>query len=92
MTAQRSPASSSRLLFEIDTHELTRRVAVPTLVIHGQEDRTIPLSAGRELASNIRGARFEILDGANHSEGTIMSPRIPVLIDEFLSAADSRRM
>jgi pimeloyl-ACP methyl ester carboxylesterase len=81
-----------QMLFEIDTRDLMSRVSVPTLVIHGQEDQTIPLAAGRELASSIRGAQFEILAGANHGEGTIMSPRIPALIDEFLSAAAPRRM
>lgn len=81
-----------QMLFEIDTRDLMSRVSVPTLVIHGQEDQTIPLAAGRELASSIRGAQFEILAGANHGEGTIMSPRIPALIDEFLSAAAPSRM
>ena len=81
-----------QMLFEIDTRDLTERVAVPTLVIHGQDDPAIPLAAGRELASRIPGARFEILEGADHGEGTIGSPRIPVLIDEFLGSPAPRGM
>jgi pimeloyl-ACP methyl ester carboxylesterase len=74
--------------FELDTRDLARQIRVPTLVIHGREDRAIPLELGRDLASLIPGARFEILDGADHIEGTTESPRIPELIDEFL-AVDS---
>ena len=44
-----------QMLFEIDTRDLTERVAVPTLVIHGQDDPAIPLAAGRELPREVVG-------------------------------------
>jgi pimeloyl-ACP methyl ester carboxylesterase/class 3 adenylate cyclase len=74
-----------RAQFEIDTRDLARQIRVPTLVIHGREDAALPLEMGRDLASLIPGARFEILDGADHIEATTESPLIPELIDEFLA-------
>jgi pimeloyl-ACP methyl ester carboxylesterase len=42
------------------------RVAAPTLVVWGEEDRWIPAQRGRELARRIPGARFELLPAAGH--------------------------
>ncbi len=68
----------------IDTRDLARRLEVPTLVIHGTRDAPIPIEGGRELASLIPGARFEVLQGADHMEDTGGSPRVHELIDAFL--------
>jgi class 3 adenylate cyclase/pimeloyl-ACP methyl ester carboxylesterase len=72
-------------LLNTDVGGLATQVQVPTLVIHGQEDRTIPLESGRRLAALIPRARFEILPGANHFEGTAQSPEMHKLIDAFLA-------
>jgi pimeloyl-ACP methyl ester carboxylesterase len=37
--------------------------------MHGRDDLTVPLIAGREIASTIPGARFDIVEGGHH-EGT----------------------
>ena len=50
----------------INVTELTKRVSVPTLVIHARGDAVVPLSEGRELAMGIPGARFVTLEGENH--------------------------
>ena len=44
-----------------------RAVSVPTLVLHGSNDREVPVEWGRELARTIPGARLEVFDGASHS-------------------------
>jgi pimeloyl-ACP methyl ester carboxylesterase len=75
--------------FRIDTRELVRRIDVPTLVVHGQEDRVIELELGRDLASLIPGARFEIVRGANHTQGALDSPKTRELIAEFLAPLSS---
>jgi len=41
-------------------------VAVPTLIVHGTEDRMLPVVNGRLLARLIPHARLEILDGVGH--------------------------
>jgi pimeloyl-ACP methyl ester carboxylesterase len=42
------------------------RIAAPTLVIWGEDDRWIPAERGRELARRIPGARLELLPAAGH--------------------------
>ena len=39
---------------------------VPTLVIHGDADRLVPIELGRLTASLIPGARFEVVAGMGH--------------------------
>ena len=72
-------------LLEIDTRQLAPRIGVPTLVVHGEEDIIIPFAAGRETASLIPNARFEIISGADHEQGVAYSPETRKVIDEFLA-------
>ena len=39
---------------------------VPTLVVHGDADRLVPVEGGRATAAAIPGARFEIVEGMGH--------------------------
>ncbi|MEY2425419.1 MAG: hypothetical protein QOI61_991 [Actinomycetota bacterium] len=41
-------------------------LTVPTLVIHGDADRLVPIEAGRMTAECIPGARFEVVAGMGH--------------------------
>jgi pimeloyl-ACP methyl ester carboxylesterase len=43
------------------------RIAAPTLVLHGEEDRILPLENGRRLADGIAGARFVPVAGGAHA-------------------------
>ncbi len=45
---------------------LYARVAAPTLVVWGEDDRWIPAQRGHELARRIPGARLELLPAAGH--------------------------
>jgi pimeloyl-ACP methyl ester carboxylesterase len=49
-----------------DTNGRLRLIQAPTLVLHGGEDRIVPLVNGQRLADSIPGARFEVLDDAGH--------------------------
>lgn len=42
-------------------------VSVPTVVLHGDADRVVPLSHGEFYAAAITGARLEVLPGAGHA-------------------------
>lgn len=42
------------------------RVAVPTLIVHGRQDRILPIDNGIELAGRIPQARLLPLDGLGH--------------------------
>ncbi|MHB1445463.1 MAG: alpha/beta fold hydrolase [Acidimicrobiales bacterium] len=46
--------------------EALAELQVPTLVIHGDADRLIPLAGGQATARAIPGARLEIIEGMGH--------------------------
>jgi pimeloyl-ACP methyl ester carboxylesterase/DNA-binding SARP family transcriptional activator len=50
----------------IDVREYLPQVDVPTLVLHADRDAVVPFTAGRSLATAIRGAQFVQLDSRNH--------------------------
>lgn len=50
----------------IDVHDRLPGVRAPTLVLHARGDARIPFSQGRDLAAEIRNARFVALESRNH--------------------------
>lgn len=48
------------------SHRLAE-IRVPTLVIHGEEDVSIPVDRARQLADGITGARLALVSGAHQS-------------------------
>lgn len=46
--------------------ELLKRIAVPSLVIHGDDDPLVPLEAGRDTARQIPGAELHTIPGMGH--------------------------
>jgi len=63
------PEMAARLLearADVDVADLLPRVEVPTLVLHAREDEVVPLPLGRQLATQIPGARFALLESRNH--------------------------
>jgi pimeloyl-ACP methyl ester carboxylesterase len=53
---------------------------VPTLVVHGDADRLVPLEAGRATAEAIPGARLEVVPGMGHDYPPQLWPRMVGLI------------
>jgi pimeloyl-ACP methyl ester carboxylesterase len=64
-----------------------RRVRCPGLVIHGDDDRIIPMSAGRRLAEEI-GAGFVVLHGAGHAPLARDPVLVNLLIRDFVRSLD----
>jgi pimeloyl-ACP methyl ester carboxylesterase len=73
-----------RELYEHDVEDLARQIRAPTLVIHGRSDGVIPVEAGRNLASLIPGARFELIEGG-HREGIGGTAATRTRVIEFLN-------
>ena len=42
------------------------QIDVPTLVVHGDADRVVPLENGRAIAARVEGARLVELPGRGH--------------------------
>lgn len=64
-----SPEIAAKLQSSIgDVNVVARlpQVTQPTLVMHCRDDARVPFAGGRELASEIPGAKFVTLDSANH--------------------------
>ena len=51
---------------DIDVLDRACEVTTPTLVLHARDDRVVPVEEGRLLAARVPGARFVMLDSANH--------------------------
>jgi 3-oxoadipate enol-lactonase len=49
-----------------DTSGRLADITAPTLVVHGTEDRMLPVSNAHAIAARIPGARLEIFEGAGH--------------------------
>jgi 3-oxoadipate enol-lactonase len=59
------------------------QIAAPTLVVHGDCDKTVPVERGRELAALIPGARLEIIKGAAHNFITSVDCPANHLVKDF---------
>jgi pimeloyl-ACP methyl ester carboxylesterase len=51
---------------QMDVGPLASRVPVPTLVVHGTDDRNVPVESAEHLASLIPGARLHRFEGRGH--------------------------
>lgn len=63
-----------------------RRIQVPTLVIHGDEDRLVPPAASRHIAQLVPGSRLEIIEGMGHDLPEPLWPRLADLILEHAAS------
>jgi pimeloyl-ACP methyl ester carboxylesterase len=64
-----SPGMLEALLLmnkDLDVRDVLGAVHVPTLVLHGSEDRVVSDAAARDLAERIPHAEFRELDGVGH--------------------------
>ena len=75
----------------VDMTDMARKVTVPTLVLHCEGDRRVPLEEGRRIAALIPGARFVALEGNNHVliEGTPAFEAFFNEVNTFLREHDS---
>jgi pimeloyl-ACP methyl ester carboxylesterase len=63
------PAGSAAILrmnAHIDVRHVLPSIRVPTLILHPEGDRTVPVELGRYLARHIPGARYVEMPGIDH--------------------------
>jgi pimeloyl-ACP methyl ester carboxylesterase len=74
------PAGSGRQLGAIiaagNRTDEVRRIAAPTLVIHGTADKLVGPSGGRATAKAIRGARLMPVEGMGHDLPRALWPQL----------------
>ncbi len=61
------------------------RIAAPTLVICGTEDRATPPSRSTAIARGISGARLELIDGAGHLSALEAPTPVTALLAPFVA-------
>ena len=69
-----------------DRSERVRAITMPTLVVHGIEDKLIPASNGRQLADRIPGARLVLLESCGHMPMHERPEALATCVLEFLAA------
>ena len=80
-----------------DALEAARRIRVPVLLIHGEEDHFVPCDMGRRIAAaNPEKIRLETFPGAGHGLSYLIDkPRYTKLVMDFtarvLAGAESRQ-
>lgn len=86
------PEIAARLLelcYSIDVTEALSDIQIPTLILHREEDKTISIRNGRQLASEIPDALFKILNGTAHPPWYGESKQIIEEILEFLGEGET---
>ena len=67
-----------------------RRIAVPTLILCGTEDKVTPPSLSNELLQLIPGAQYETIAGAGHLSNLERPDDFNLLVSAFVRGVDSR--
>lgn len=66
-----------------------RKLTVPTLVIHGDKDRLVPVAAGVDTAEAVPGAKLEIIEGMGHDLPPLLIDRITGLLIDHARENDT---
>jgi pimeloyl-ACP methyl ester carboxylesterase len=75
------PGPKRQMAAIIDTGNLrptANRITAPTMVIHGADDPLIPSACGQDIAANVKGARFELVEGMGHD---LPPSKLPEMVD-----------
>lgn len=68
---------------ETDTTEDLKKVDVPTLIVHGDDDQIVPIVAAGDKSSKIvKGAQYKVYEGAPH--GLAMVPKYAEIFNKDL--------
>lgn len=78
------PEGSARQYLSViasgDRVEMLKKIKVPTLVLHGEDDPLLPVACGRDVAALVPGAEISTYPGWGHD---VPAPMIPTLIDRI---------
>jgi pimeloyl-ACP methyl ester carboxylesterase len=66
VTPLRSVVMQARAINSWSGPSRLKRISAPTIVLHGEANRVVPLENGRRLASFIRNAQLVPLSGVGH--------------------------
>jgi class 3 adenylate cyclase/pimeloyl-ACP methyl ester carboxylesterase len=70
-------AALMRTLFSVDVSGILDRLTMPTLVLHGRQDSSVPFAQGRELAARLPQATFVPFEGQSSAASTQSDVIVP---------------
>ncbi len=85
-----SPLATQQCIVAFGTTDFRRdlaKIRIPVLIVHGDEDRIVPLElSGRKAAAEIAGARLEVIRGAPHGLTVTHGDELNRLLLDFLGS------
>jgi len=77
---------------ETDLTEDLKKIDVPTLILHGDDDQIVPIGASALLSSKIvKGATLKVYPGAPHGMCTTLKEQVNTDLLGFLSQKEQRK-
>ena len=71
---------------KVSGFEAAKKIKVPALIVHGSQDKVVPVEQSRKTASLIPNCRLEIIEGADHKYSKPEDfERMLKLISEFVA-------
>lgn len=77
--------SGLEILMDLDIRHLLDGIDIPSLIIHGSEDKICPPQAAEFLAKRLKNARIRVIDKAGHAPFLTEPAKVNLLIEDFLS-------
>jgi len=71
---------------EFDVTSELRNIMVPTLIIHGSEDKQQPLSQAKDMKERIPNSELVVLEGVGHAIVVEASEKVGEVIEEFIAS------
>jgi pimeloyl-ACP methyl ester carboxylesterase len=65
-------------------------IACPTLIVHGTDDRLVPVENARRMAAGIPGAKLVLLEGAGHLYHSEQPEAADTAVLDFLEDVEAR--
>ncbi len=87
------PAAAARLIecmAGIDLRSRVSEITIPTVIIHGSEDKIVPLSDALFLADEIPSAQLHVIDGAGHVPTMTHADEVAGIIDTYFDSNGKR--
>jgi 2-hydroxymuconate-semialdehyde hydrolase/2-hydroxy-6-oxo-octa-2,4-dienoate hydrolase len=67
------------------------RITTPTLIVHGREDRVIPLDVGINMLNALPNADLHVFSNCGHWTQIERASEFAALVEQFLSKQPSRQ-
>jgi pimeloyl-ACP methyl ester carboxylesterase len=78
----------------VKRHDLCHRLSDirrPVLIIHGRQDRMVPVARGEELERALPNSRLHVLDPAGHQVHSEQFPTVLRLVQDFVEDVERQR-